>query len=218
MTKTKTSRKLRARFRPDATHFEKVLDKFQEEHPYPRWKCEVWMDQLLICRMRSREERRYGWQVIYHVTDCGTHDYEELKTLGDRELDKVVAEEGGSHLGTGFFGNDMPEHFREQIQETDMRAVLINGEEICFDDEKTTRIMEVVSSCAKQHRRVTILYTKTNKTVVKRDIAPYSLEGDLLYATDQRDGNKQIKSYKIYSIKSAKKSNKKFKPQWEIKL
>jgi len=201
-----------------ASHTDWVLDEFERTHPFPRWKCEVMVNDLLICRMKNREERRFGWQVIYHITDTGTSDIRELMAMGDRELDRVVAEEGGSHLGTGVFGHDVPEHFRQQLQESKMDPILINGEEICFDDEKTTRIMKIIVNCAKQRRRVTILYEKANKTVVKRDIAPYSLEGDLLYASDEKDGNKHTKSFKVYSIRSAKKSNKKFRPQWEITL
>jgi hypothetical protein len=210
-------RKLKARFRKDATHLEKVLDKFDEEHPFPRWKCEVWLDQLLICKM-DLKDRRFGWQVIYHITDCGTHDWRVLMPMGDKKLDKIVAEEGGSSLGTGCFGNEMPQHFRDQIQETKMEAITINGEEFEFDTLKTTNIMKVIVKCARQHRRVNITYRKGDNKIVRRDIAPYSMKDAYLYVTDTRDGNTKIKSLKIYSIVSAKKSLHKFKPQWNIEL
>lgn len=215
--KKKKNRRLRARYRKDATRIEVVMDEYDDNHPYPRWKIIVYGDKLLVCKLTKQE--RHGWQVDYLLEDCGTYTWTELNRLAYKELEKVVEEEGGSSVGVEFeHPGELCQHFMDQIQENKMEAVLINGEEYQFDTEKTTRIMKTIVKCANQKKRVNISYKKGDSKVVRRDIAPYSMKDNYLYVTDTRDGNEKIKSLKIYNIISAKKCVRSFKPKWDIEL
>lgn len=194
-----------------------VLDKWDDEHPYPRWKVIVYLDKLLVCKMREHEPT--GWRVDYIIEDCGSSEWTVLGRMAWKELDKIVEEEGGSSCGVEYeHPGDLIPHFADQIQESDMEAVTINGEKYQFDTLKTTDIMKTIVMYARLHIRLDIAYRKENNRVVHRDIAPYSMKDAYLYVTDTRDGNEKIKSLKIYNIISAKKTLRKFKPQWDIKL
>ncbi len=69
-----------------------------------------------------------------------------------------------------------------------------------------------------QHFRVRIKYLKGGKTIVVRNVAFYSFKDGLLYGTDTKHGNKQIRSYRADRIKSVKVLDKKYKPEWRIEL
>lgn len=187
----------------------------KKRNPYPLWKGIVLTGEYIICRMLEKEST--GWRVMYHITETGTKDWESTGKLAKKELKRIVDEEGGTIEGITYDYVFIP-HFQEQLGETDTDAIEINGEEVCFETDKATKIMVTIVKCARQHRRVTILYKKNTGKVVERNIAPYSMKDDYLYATDERDGNTKIKSFKIYNIRSAKRCLHKYRPQWEVKL
>lgn len=82
----------------------------------------------------------------------------------------------------------------------------------------TNIITRTIISAAHEHKRIQIEYlTRINKHI-RRNIAPYEIKDGYLYATDNKQGTKQICSFILSNIKRAKKLDKKFKPIWEIKL
>lgn len=96
----------------------------------------------------------------------------------------------------------------------------VNGMQCGFETKALRNRMTLICKASQNKRRVTIKYLKATGVVVTRLVAAYSynFNSGLLYVTDTRHGNKKIRSYKVDKIKSAKLSNKKFKPEWEIKL
>lgn len=187
----------------------------KKRNPYPLWKAIVLTGEYIICRMREKEPT--GWRVIYHVTELGTKDWKSTAKFAKKCLEQIVSEEGGSNQGVEYDNEFIP-HFQEQLGETDTESVEINGEEVCFETDKATKIMQTIVKCARQHRRIAIVYKKSNGRIIKREIAPYSMKDDFLFATDTKDGNTRIKGFRIYNIRSAKRCLHKYRPQWEIKF
>jgi len=82
--------------------------------------------------------------------------------------------------------------------------------------------IDTIRQQAKQGKKVKIRYKKDDGSVTERLVSPYEIKHHkktgryMLYATDNKDGGKQIKSFAIYNIVKTNPSHKTYSPNWDV--
>jgi predicted DNA-binding transcriptional regulator YafY len=76
----------------------------------------------------------------------------------------------------------------------------------------------IIRQAGKDKQQVKIQYTNRQGKSITRTIRPYEIRGGYLYATDTVHGAGHIHSFKVSRIKSAEPVERKYKPNWPVKL